>query len=481
MWRPRGQQELSRGATSNCLVNLQEQSDFLPYRFRIHVPDSNAIIDAWPRGSGTQPGPGLGATLKAHGIENPDEVTLTLSAEPQAVFKVQAVTRMAARIPGHAESILCAQFSPKSSSRLATGSGDCTARIWDTETGTPKTTLKGHRSWVLVVSWSPDGERLATGGKDKEVRLWDPEKGKQVMSAWTGHRDFVTSLAWEPYHLWDPNSGGRLASSSKDGTVRVWRVNTGTTDHVLSGHKSKVTCVRWGGTGLIYTGSDDKTVKVWRANSGTLAHSLSSHSHFVNHLALSTEFVLRTGFFEKGGGNAPSNPEARRALAKARFERAATVQGKVAERLVSGSEDTTMFFWDLNQGTKPITRMHGHQKQVNHVAFSPDGSLVASAGWDNQTKIWSGRCVCYFPKLPPTSRIPGSAWRHETFCLWMRDRITINVVLHKYGDAHRVICCRRQLMALTQRDTSTYQGPGLFFLGGGPRIAFGDSSSQGPV
>ena len=35
--------------------------------------------------------------------------------------------------------------------------------------------------------------------------------------------------------------------------------------------------------------------------------------------------------------------------------------------------------------------MIGHQKQVNHVTFSPDGLLIASAGFDNHTKIWNAR------------------------------------------------------------------------------------------
>lgn len=52
-----------------------------------------------------------------------------------------------------------------------------------------------------------------------------------------------------------------------------------------------------------------------------------------------------------------------------------------------------MYLWDPSQGTKPVARLLGHQKAINHVTFSPDGSLIASAGWDNHTKIWSARCV----------------------------------------------------------------------------------------
>lgn len=329
--------------------------------------------------------------LKSHGIDNPFETTITLSAEPQAVFKVQAVTRMSHRIPGHGEAILSAQFNPEKSSMLATGSGDKTARIWDTETGTPKHTLSGHTHWVLCVAWSPDGKRLATGSMDKSVRLWDPKTGKpEGKGPLTGHAKWVTNIAWEPYHLWRDGTP-RLASASKDATVRIWIVDNGTIEHVLSGHKSSVSCVKWGGLGQIYTASHDKTVKVWDAQQGTLLHTLSSHAHWVNHLALSTDFALRTSYFDHTP--TPTTEEEKRSKAKERFEKAAKMQGRIAERLVSASDDFTMYLWDPSQGSKPVARMLGHQKQVNHVTFSPDGTLIASSGWDNHTKIWNARFV----------------------------------------------------------------------------------------
>jgi WD40 repeat protein len=41
--------------------------------------------------------------------------------------------------------------------RIATGSGDKTAKVWDARTGTPLLDLKGHMAAVLSVSFSPDG------------------------------------------------------------------------------------------------------------------------------------------------------------------------------------------------------------------------------------------------------------------------------------------------------------------------------------
>lgn len=311
-------------------------------------------------------------------MANPFETTVTLTAEPQAVFKVQAVTRMSNKIPGHGQAILAAQFSPATSTRLATGSGDNTVRIWNTETGTPHKTLSGHTGWTLCVAWSPCGTMLASGSMDKTVRIWDPVKGVAQGGALTGFQKWVTSIAWQPYHLWRDGTA-RLAASSKDCTVRIYTVNTGRTEHVLSGHKSSVSRVCWGGTDLIYTASHDKTIRIWNAEKGTLVSTLTGHAHWVNHLALSTETALRTAFFDHTP--VPDTEEGKKAKAKERFEKAAKVQGKISERLCSASDDFVLILWDPAQGTKPVARMQGHQKQVNHVSISSPYCTAAAANF----------------------------------------------------------------------------------------------------
>ena len=57
----------------------------------------------------------------------------------------------------------------------------------------------------------------------------------------------------------------RLASSSKDGTVRVWSTLTRRSEFTLGGHTASVNVVKWGGSGggVLYTGSSDRTVRVW--------------------------------------------------------------------------------------------------------------------------------------------------------------------------------------------------------------------------
>lgn len=310
------------------------------------------------------------------------EEELALSYSPQAVFRVKAVSRCASSISGHGEPILTAQFSPATSSIFVTGSGDATARIWDTDTNTPKHTLTGHSSWILCVVFSPDGTMIATGSNDKTVRVWESNTGKPLGKAMVGHTAFVRALCWEPYHL-QQSGRPRLASASKDATVRIWDVVSRTADIVLSGHKTSVSCVRWGGTGLIYTSSQDKTIKIWDSSKGTLIHTLTSHAHWVNHLALSTDFALRTGYYDHTGKK-PATEEERITKAKDRFKKAATLNGKLTEHLVSASDDNVLMLWDPfgTSPTKPVAKLLGHQKQVSHLMFSlsspVDNTIVRS-------------------------------------------------------------------------------------------------------
>lgn len=361
----------------NSLLGNTDPNDRLPYRFYDPLGDGGEfsqekIIQAYLDGSTTT------------------ELQLNIPCRAEAVFKVKAVTRCSANIGGHGDSILTAQFSPATSSRLATGSGDKTARIWDCDTGTPKHTLKGHTGWVLAVAWSPDDGMLATGSMDATVRLWDPEKGTPLGIPLKGHTKWITSISWEPYHSRELGRP-RLASASRDYTIRVWDAVGRQTDMALTGHKGSVTCVRWGGKGQIYSSSHDKTVKVWDATKGNLVHTLTSHAHWVNHLALSTDFVLRTGYFDhKGKKEVPETVDAKRQKAQERYDAAVALAGGM-ERLVTASDDCTMYLWEPATSTKPLQRMVGHQKQVNHVTFSPDGTLIASAGFDNHIKLWSAK------------------------------------------------------------------------------------------
>lgn len=113
----------------------------------------------------------------------------------------------------------------------------------------------------------------------------------------------------------------------------------------------------------------------------------------MNTLALSTEYILRIGVYDpesKSKLTAESN-EALCEKVQQRYQ-AVRMQG---ERLVSGSDDFTLFLWNPEVDRKPTCRMTGHQQLINDVKFSPDGRLIASASFDKSIKLWDGKTGKY--------------------------------------------------------------------------------------
>ncbi|XP_014367190.2 notchless protein homolog 1 [Papilio machaon] len=314
---------------------------------------------------------------------NSEEV-VEIIYQQQAVFRVRPVTRCTSSIPGHAEAVISTSFSPSGKS-LASGSGDTTVRFWDLNTQTPLHVCKGHTNWVLCISWCPDGSKLASACKQGKLMLWDSETGNQIGKTMMGHKQWITALAWEPY-MKNPECR-KLASSSKDGDVRIWDTVTCLTILSLTGHSKAVTSVKWGGNGLIYTSSQDRTIKVWRADDGILCRTLEGHAHWVNTLALSTDYVLRTGPYHPIlDRNEPTTDK--KILQQRAIDRYEQACSYGAERLVSGSDDFTLFLWLPEKEKRPLARMTGHQQLINDVKFSPDTRIIASASFDKSVKLW---------------------------------------------------------------------------------------------
>lgn len=317
------------------------------------------------------------------------ESVVEIIYQAQAIFRVRAVTRCTSTLPGHAEAVLYVKFSPDGR-YLASGSGDKTVRFWDVNTETPQFTCQGHTSWVLYLSWSPCGRKLASGCKNGQVCVWNPVNGKKIGKTMTGHTKWIMCLSWKPLHL--DGSSRFLASSSKDATIRIWDTTLSRVVFILSGHAQSVTCIRWSGCNLIYSSSQDRTIKVWRPDDGVLCRTLEGHGHWVNQLALSTDYVMRTGAFDPSEANIVhadhnfSDDE----LASRALERYNAVTSINAERMVSSSDDHTMSLWEPEKSKLCITRLVGHQQVINEAAFSPDGRMIASASFDKSVRIWDG-------------------------------------------------------------------------------------------
>jgi WD40 repeat protein len=180
--------------------------------------------------------------------------------------------------------------------------------LWDVATGKRKRTVEpGHQ--VTALAFSPDGKALAiAGGRDENrvvpqeqvIKLWDPDVVKERLVL-AGHTHQITKLAFSP-------DSKRLASASRDGTVRLWDLASGKEIRRLETN-GEAWAVAFVADGMVVVSAGDKEtcLRFWDAATGKELGRAEGHEGPIHCLA-------------------PS------------------VDGK---RLASGSRDATLLVWDV--------------------------------------------------------------------------------------------------------------------------------------
>jgi WD40 repeat protein/serine/threonine protein kinase len=257
----------------------------------------------------------------------------------------------------HESAVYSVAFSPDGR-YLATGTKDGFVRLWQTKTGQELQKWQAHENNATCVQFSRDGRRLVTGGWDAKVNCWDVDQALQgevpapLFSLEHSDRVRVWSLAFSP-------DGDRLASvggrdEDEKGELKVWDLKTAHEDFTVDGFAGSVRCVRFTPDGRRLATSSRGKLQIWDARTGQ------------------EQLAWRDGQERRVEGLSFS-PDGRRL---------ASVAGQL-----SVDPDRNVIVWDARSG-KEMMRMHGHVGGLRSVAFSPDGSGLASAGLDQTVKIW---------------------------------------------------------------------------------------------
>lgn len=296
-------------------------------------------------------------------------------------------------------------FSPDGRA-LAVGRFTDEARLYDSIEGRLRATYGGHGKAARAVGYSPDGRLLAVGTYEGFIKLWDVSRGAEARTL-RGHRDRIYTVAFSP-------DGQRLVSAGVE-AARVWDVETGEQQHSLDHSGSLVHAALFSPDGRsVVTGAWDGTVRLWDVESGKPRWRMDNLGG-VDSLAYSPskDILAICGTGRRIGLVSPCfrecSEQERRQLegllsrldddsyaVREEASREIGRMGLVAEptlrRLTTEakSPEVRLRCRTLRHRilTTPQAELPGRLGEVESVAITPDGSVLAGAGRDGTVRLW---------------------------------------------------------------------------------------------
>ncbi|KPJ14414.1 Cell division cycle protein 20-like [Papilio machaon] len=275
-------------------------------------------------------------------------------------------------------------------------------------------TVYAHTREVCALKWSLDGKYLASGGNDNLLNIWPLAEGQhysqpQYLYSFNQHLAAVKGLAWCPWSAGVLASGGGTA----DRTIRIWNVSTGTNLNTVD-TKSQVCALKWSLDGkYLASGGNDNLLNIWPLAEGQHYSQPQYLYSFNQHLAAVKGLAWcpwSAGVLASGGGTADRTIRIWNVSTGTNLNTVDTksqvcsiVWSTHYKELISGHgyANNQLIIWKYPTMTR-VAELSGHVARVLHLALSPDGTSVLSAGADETLRLW--KCFMLDPskKKGPT-------------------------------------------------------------------------------
>ena len=353
----------------------------------IMAATDDGVMYRWDRASGALMGRIDDQPGGIHGIEVSHDGTVFVTWNSAGTVSLRDAARLDVIHDWTVDATVEQVVISRDARWAAAGGSEGHLVIWNIATGETELDCQilNGTSTVRSLNFSQEGDLLAAGQIDRTITVWSVPDGERV-GMLPGHEEAVSAL-------WFPPGAETLVSTSWDGTIRTWRLDSSSRlggVSILAGHDDTVRAIDFSPSGeVLATGSEDHTVRLWDPELGLPFATLRGHQQPVYDVAFSPDGRrIATSSIDRTVRLWDAATGQRLPLAA---EHAASVWSVAfspdGTRLASAGDDAEVRIWNIDTGRLEKT-LSGHAKRIIQVAFNPTGTLIASASRDHTVRLW---------------------------------------------------------------------------------------------
>ncbi len=280
-------------------------------------------------------GPGMGVHAPADGA------LLVARNENEAIVYKGNDLSVAVRLP-HEDSVERVTYYPELQ-RVVTACADGIARVWRVPEGTIEQVFN-VRHPLRDCKISPDGRLLAAVATNGLTVVWERATAREV-NRFSGHREATAGLEFDP-------KGGRILTWSMDQTARLWLAE-----------------------------QDPSTIKIAEAGPKAYRISTAPQADMASLITRSGNLLVQDLKSETPVYTASFQPQ---------IGAMETVLAPDGRALVVVPDNFLPILVSLPDG-KVIRRLEGHEGYITGVAYSGNGTTIATSSWDDTVRLWNGK------------------------------------------------------------------------------------------
>jgi autophagy-related protein 16-1 len=270
---------------------------------------------------------------------------------------------------------------------IVTSGSDVYLKVWDSNTGTEKTTLRGLAHSAMDVSICPGSELIMAGCTDNIAYVWNYNTGR-IKHNLTGHANKICTTSFF-------NNKNHAVTGSHDRTIKVWDVVKGFCTKTIPCISSCFGVSLTPEDSILASCHHDGHVRLWSPKSGELIQDVSLSSVPFTSCAVSPNnyFVACSGKDDKIS-----------ILDLRTFKKFSSLQhhnyacsgnySKIAWSfdsgfVVAGGQRGQLFVWNANTSGIEEILDRGHTNPVVAVTWRPRESHMASVDSVGGLVIWN--------------------------------------------------------------------------------------------